>query len=126
MDLLSIDIDRNDYHVWKAITDYRPRVVIIEYNAIFRPGTKFVVPYDGAAMWDGTGHTGAGLEALCQLGEEKGYALVACSFAGVNAFFVQKELAEKYFTGPFTAQHHYEPPRYFLYTVPGHPRRVSL
>lgn len=126
LDLLSIDIDRNDYHVWKAISDYRPRVVIIEYNAVFRPGTRFVVPYDGAAMWDGSSCTGASLEALCRLGDEKGYALVACSFAGVNAFFVKKDLAEKYFTGPFTAQHHYEPPRYFLYTVPGHPRRVSL
>ena len=42
-DLLSIDIDRNDYYVWDAIQSYNPRVVIIEYNAIFRPGCEFVV-----------------------------------------------------------------------------------
>ncbi|HVZ25547.1 MAG TPA: hypothetical protein VG842_05820, partial [Sediminibacterium sp.] len=41
-DLLSIDIDRNDYHVWKAISHYRPRVVVIEYNSIYRPGDHYV------------------------------------------------------------------------------------
>src|SRR5262249_3246314 len=34
MDLLSIDIDRNDYYVWEKITHYRPRAVIIEYNSV--------------------------------------------------------------------------------------------
>ena len=34
LDLLSIDIDYNDYYIWKAITAYNPRVVIIEYNSI--------------------------------------------------------------------------------------------
>lgn len=53
-DLLSIDIDRNDLYVWKAINQYKPRVVIVEYNAVFRPGCEFVVDYDAAAMWDGS------------------------------------------------------------------------
>ena len=33
-DLLSIDIDRNDYYVWEKIVHYRPRVVIVEYNPL--------------------------------------------------------------------------------------------
>jgi hypothetical protein len=125
-DLLSIDIDRNDYHVWKAITHYRPRVVVIEYNSIFRPGCQFVVDYDANAMWDGTSNTSASLEALYQLGLEKGYALVASNFTGVNAFFVREDLIKDKFTGPFTAGNHFEPPKYFLYHTPGHPRKVNL
>ena len=35
IDLLSIDIDFNDYWVWKAITVTKPRVVVIEYNSTF-------------------------------------------------------------------------------------------
>jgi len=125
-DLLSIDIDRNDYHVWKAITRYRPRVVIIEYNAIFRPGAEFIVPYDGSAMWDKTSHFGASLESYVKLAAEKGYKLVACAFIGANAFFVREDLADKYFEGPFTAAGFYEPPRYFLLTKNGHPRKIVL
>lgn len=125
-DLLSIDIDRNDYHVWKAITHYQPRVVIIEYNSIFRPGCHFVVDYDANAMWDGTSNTSSSLEALYQLGLSKGYKLVASNFTGVNAFFVREDLVKDKFTGPFTAENHFEAPKYFLYNTPGHPRRVKL
>ncbi|MFN3665791.1 MAG: hypothetical protein ACK4S0_06520 [Sediminibacterium sp.] len=125
-DLLSIDIDRNDLYVWKAINQYKPRVVIVEYNAVFRPGCEFVVDYDAAAMWDGSSNTGASLDAFCKLGESKGYKLVGCCFAGVNAYFVREDLISSHFTGPFTAENHYEPPRYHLYTKPGHPRKISL
>lgn len=125
-DLLSIDIDRNDYHVWKAITHYQPRVVIIEYNSIFRPGCDFVVDYDTNAMWDGTSNTSASLESLYKLGLEKGYKLVASNFTGVNAFFVREDLIKDKFTGPFTAENHFEAPKYFLYNTPGHPRKVQL
>lgn len=125
-DLLSVDIDRNDYYVWEAITSYKPRVVIIEYNSIFRPGCHFVVDYDANAMWDGTSNTSASLEALYQLGLKKGYKLVASSFSGVNAFFVREDLVADKFTGPFTAENHFESPKYFLYTTPGHPRKVQL
>jgi hypothetical protein len=126
LDLLSIDIDRNDYYVWDAIKSYSPRVVIIEYNAIFRPNCEFVVPYNPLATWDGTSNFGAGLKALHELGLKKGYKLVACGFAGVNAFFVREDLIGDKFEGPFTPENHYEPPRYFLYTKNGHHRKVVM
>lgn len=125
-DLLSIDIDRNDYHVWKAISHYKPRVVVIEYNAIFQPGDHFVVEYDANAMWDRTSNFGASLEAMTQLGLEKGYRLVASSFAGLNAFFVREDVMGDRFTGPFTAENHYESPKSFLLTKNGHPRKITL
>ncbi len=125
-DVLSIDIDRNDYWVWKAITSFTPRLVIIEYNAIFPPGVDWVVNYEPESWWDNTSHFGASLTALERLGREKGYALVGCNLLGANAFFVRRELAENRFDEPFTAENHYQPPRYeMVWHKGGHWRRVA-
>lgn len=113
-DLLSIDIDCNDYWIWRAIGTYRPRVVVIEYNAIFPAGVEWVVKYDASAVWDQTSHYGASLTSLELLGRQKGYRLVACNLGGNNSFFVRDDLVAEKFLAPYTAENHYEPPRYFL------------
>ncbi len=86
-DLLSVDVDGNDYHIWKAIT-YRPRVVVIEYNAHVGPAHALVMPYDSGFVWNGSDYFGASLRAMRDLGAAKGYSLVYCESSGVNAFFV--------------------------------------
>ena len=121
-DLLCIDIDGNDYWVWQAIDAYAPRVVVIEYNATFSPETRWAMRYDPAAVWNRTSYQGASLKSLETLAERKGYHLVACSFSGVNAFFVRKDLVGNAFCAPFTAENHYEPARYHLLRTAGHPR----
>ena len=98
IDLLSIDIDGNDYWVWKAICEVSPRVVVIEYNATFGPDRSQTVIYDPefdrhAKHASGYYH-GASLAALAKLGQSKGYELVGCDSRGVNAFFVRKDVAE--------------------------------
>jgi hypothetical protein len=124
IDLLSVDIDNNDYWVWKAITTINPRVVVIEYNAALRPPMSLVVPYDPVRAWDGSNFFGASLEALVRLGRDKGYSIVGCSFSGVNAFFVRSDVAGDHFLQPATAEEHYEPARYFFSKIPsGHPGR---
>lgn len=119
LDLLSIDIDRNDYYVWKAIEAYKPRVVVIEYNGNYPPGIEWVVEYRADAWYDGTSNYGVSLSALETLGKVKGYSLVGCNVAGVNAFFVRNDLLHDKFSAPFTAKNHYEPPRYWM-TWGGH------
>jgi hypothetical protein len=120
LDLLSIDIDGNDYWIWNAISDYSPRVVIIEFNALFRPPLEFVVPYEAYKMYPITSYFGASLKSLEILGSSKGYKLVGCNFLGVNAFFVREDLVGEKFLKPFTAETHYEPPRYYLKNKIGH------
>ncbi len=98
IDLLSIDIDGNDYWVWKAITEVKPRVVVMEYNASFGPERSMTVKYDPAfdrhqKHPSGMYH-GASLAALAKLGHAKGYDLVGCDSKGVNAFFVRHDVAE--------------------------------
>jgi hypothetical protein len=120
-DLLSIDIDRNDYWVWRGIKKYRPRVVAIEYNASLGPVAPVVVPYDPQATWDGfSNYYGASLKALEILGREKEYSLVGCNYTGVTAFFVRNDLVGDNFLQPFTAENHYEKPRYFVRMPNGH------
>jgi hypothetical protein len=115
IDLLSIDIDGNDYWVWEAISVVQPRVVVIEYNAVFRPPLAIVAEYDKEFVWKGTSYYGASLKALESLGAKKGYALVGCSLSGINAFFVKQDLLGDKFCAPFTAENHFEPPRFGFY-----------
>ncbi len=120
-DLLSIDIDRNDYWVWEAIQHYQPRVVAIEYNASFKHTVACAVPYDGNATWNGTNYFGASLKAFEHLGRAKGYSLVGCAYTGVTAFLVRNDCLGNHFAEPFTSENHYEPPRYFVRMPNGHP-----
>lgn len=94
LDLLSIDLDGNDYHFWEA-TDAAPPIVAMEYNPSFGPSDAVTVPYDPTFIryekhWSGFYH-GASLAALEKLGKAKGYALVGCDSQGANAFFVLRE-----------------------------------
>lgn len=96
IDMLSIDIDGNDYWVWKAVEAVSPRVVIIEYNATFGKDKPITVKYDPAFIRhdkhaSGYYH-GISLKAAEKLGKEKGYSLVGCDSEGVNAFFVRNDI----------------------------------
>jgi hypothetical protein len=85
-DLLSIDIDGNDYQVWEAMVIYKPKVVIIEINSSILPGKVNINNPD---------HTfelfvsGSSITALSHLAQAKGYKLIAN--VGCNAIFVREE-----------------------------------
>jgi hypothetical protein len=93
-DLLSIDVDGNDYWIWKAITQFHPRVVIMEYNACIPALPPQTIPYKADFGWDKTDYYGASLGALEKLGKTKGYTLIATDKHGVNAFFVDDRLLD--------------------------------
>ena len=118
LDLLSIDIDGNDYWVWKNITRYNPRVVLCEYNSRYGRDLQWVMRYNPDHRWNGSCYYGASLKSLELLGRSKGYKLVACNLAGVNAFFVRDDCVGAHFSPPFTAEFHYEPQRFFLVNNP--------
>jgi hypothetical protein len=117
-DLLSIDIDGNDYWVWRAITSVKPRVVVMEYNPLWRPPISVSIKYNPNHLARSDGYFGCSLKALEKLGAAKGYNLVGCCFVGANAFFVRQDLCGDKFKEPFTAENHYEPPRFFMLDHP--------
>jgi hypothetical protein len=95
VDLLSLDIDGNDYWVWEALTAARPRVVVLEFNSMFGPDRAVTISYD--PTFNRREHRfcyyGASLAALTKLSARKGYRLVAVEPSGINAFFLRNDLA---------------------------------
>lgn len=94
--ILSIDLDGIDYFVLDAIKTYKPRILIVEFNSVFGGTRKISVPYRDDFYRTKAHHSnlyfGASLAAMTYLAEKKGYALVGTNTAGVNAFFVRRDL----------------------------------
>lgn len=95
--LLSIDVDGNDYWLWKSLNPkYAPAIVIIEYNAHEPNHERRIVPYKDNATWNGTDYFGANAVAMRNLGYQKGYWLVYICHH-LNMFFVRSDLLDKDF-----------------------------
>lgn len=114
IDLLSIDIDGNDYYVFERLDSLNPRVVVIEYNAKFPPPARWRIPYSPDYQWDGSDWFGASLQSLADLFGRRGYGLVACNVTGSNAFFVRRDLLADRFALVDDLEQLYQPARYFL------------
>ncbi len=97
--ILSIDIDGVDYYVWERLEAWRPRIVVVEYNASFGKELPVSVPYEATFQRTRAHFSnlyfGASLAAFQYLAEERGYALVGIESHGVNAFFVRRDLLNR-------------------------------
>jgi hypothetical protein len=87
-DFLSIDVDGNDYHIWKAINEFRPKVVCIEYNPTIPSEVYFVQAPDPGI------NQGCSLLSLDELSRSKRYELVCV--LRYNAFFVDQAYFAKF------------------------------
>ena len=94
--LLSIDVDGVDYWLLGALSAYRPRILVVEYNAIFGAERLISVPYDPAFVRRRKHYSdlyfGASLAAFAHQANLMGYSLVGTGTAGVNAFFVRNDV----------------------------------
>ena len=126
IDLLSIDIDGNDYYIWDAIKEVNSRVIVVEYNAKFPPDLEWCQAYDASHVWMGSDWHGASLKALEKLGRNKGYRLVGTNLRGCNAFFVRNDLIKDLFYKPETAEALYNPLRLNLTFLANHAAQYCL
>lgn len=95
IDLLSIDIDGNDYWIWDALTVIAPRLVIAEYNSYFGPEKSLVIPYEpefDRHNYKGF-YYGASITALSRLAARKGYRLIATEPRGHNCYFLRNDVS---------------------------------
>jgi hypothetical protein len=84
LDLVVMDVDGMEYHIWQGCKRFLPRVAIVEYNCTIPQHIELV----GAARGNDIGCSAL---SLAMLGQQKGYSLVAC--VEWNAFFVLREYA---------------------------------
>jgi hypothetical protein len=121
IDLLSVDIDGNDVHVYEQIKCIKPRVVVFEYNAKFGPSIDYCMSYDEKYIWKKSDRFGASLKHFEKIMYNHGYKLVGCNIVGTNSFFVRVDLTSNKFEEEGTSEHHFEPARYELVGIPsGH------
>jgi hypothetical protein len=109
LDLLSLDIDGNDYWVWEAMSLCSPRVVVLEYNWLFGPERAVTIPYDADFKVGASGtrsYRGASLAAFVHLAHRKGYRLVATE--RVNGIFLRNDVAPE--IAAITVANGYRPP----------------
>ena len=82
-DLLSIDVDGNDHHIFQSITKYHPKVVVVEFNATIHNHIVFIQERNLQVC------QGSSAAAIVQLGKSMGYELVCCT--DCNVIFVAAE-----------------------------------
>jgi hypothetical protein len=98
VDLLSLDVDGNDYWIWKALDCVTPRVVVLEFNAGCGPDVSVTMSYQPDFRLDYTVQPyrcGASLSAFVKLARAKGYRLVGVQSRGFNAFFVRDGIGDR-------------------------------
>ncbi len=81
VDLVSIDIDSDDYSILASLQHFQPRLTIVEFNPTIPPELEIV-----QARGE---YFGASARALVKLARKKGYLLVCCT--ETNCFFVREE-----------------------------------
>ena len=93
--LLHIDIDGNDYWVWKAIQVVQPIIVILEYNSVFGVTNPWTIPYNPKfnrteAHFSNL-YFGTSILSAYDLASTKGYDFIGCNSNGNNAYFVRRD-----------------------------------
>lgn len=106
-DVLSSDIDGDDYHVWRCLDNYAPKVVIVEINIKDFPGVQRINHPGTPLVW---GMSGTSIDSMTTLAHEKGYALI--SMVGCNAIYVRREYLSHF--------HEHEPSVRDVFTYEGH------
>ena len=75
--------------------DFRPKMVVVEYNSVFGPEQAVTVPYDERfsrhAAHPSLLYYGVSVAAWRALLEPSGYVFVTVESNGVNAFFIRPE-----------------------------------
>src|SRR5262249_8661299 len=93
-DLLSLDIDGNEYWIWKALDAISPRLLVVETQNIIPADKSLTIPYRPDFSYHkapAEDFPGASLLAVVKLCRERGYRLIGAHRYGFNAFFLRND-----------------------------------
>ncbi len=111
VDLLSLDIDGNDYYIWEAISVIQPRMCVFETNNAIPVNLSLTMPYaDDFSVMDKNGaeryFVSVSLAAMDKLSTSKGYTLVGSHKHGFNVFYVRNDLLNDFLPRPSLEEIH--------------------
>lgn len=95
-DFFSLDIDGVDYYIAKSLFEhgFRPKIVCVEYNAVFGPNDECTVEYTTNFDYRKEEYMqlyyGVSYSAWLRFFEQYDYEFVTCDRNGVNMFFIDK------------------------------------
>lgn len=93
INLLSVDIDYNDFYCLKEIlANFQCDILICEYNATHLVNEDKIIIYDKNGCWDGSNYFGMSLLSLDKLGRKYNYSLVYCNENGTNCFLIHNDI----------------------------------
>lgn len=124
INLLSVDIDFNDFYCLKEILKhYKVDIIICEYNSSHLPNEDKIIIYNQTGMWDKTNYFGSSLLSLDKLAKKYNYSLIYCDNKGVNCFFIHDDIIKSKnleFKNMNDINNIYKPPGYYCETKQGH------
>jgi hypothetical protein len=97
VDLLSLDLDGNDYWIMRAIKAINPRLIIAECNDFIPSDRSITIPYDpnfSVSNWD---YIGTSLLAMQRLCRQRGYRMIGAHRHGFNVLFLRNDEGEEFF-----------------------------
>jgi len=102
VDVFSLDIDGNDWHIWDAIDVVQPRLCVFETNDIIPGDLSLTVPYvpdfDYLSLPENQqDFRSVSLLAMSRLSASKGYRLIGAHRHGFNVFFMRNDLGQELF-----------------------------
>jgi len=102
VDLLSLDIDGNDYYIWEVIDAINPRLCVFETHNLIPGDLSLTIPYDETfSCWAKEGYEqefrSVSLLAMKKLSQAKGYRLIGAHKHGFNAFFLRNDIGQRLF-----------------------------
>ena len=104
-DVLSLDIDGNDYYIAKALLDsgFRPKIFTVEYNAVYGPKRCMTIEYRSDFSYANAHpselYYGVSIAGWRKLFDSRGYRFITVDRNGVNAFFVDPDCFDADFLG---------------------------